>query len=386
MVRKLRRLDAAIVALLAAMTAFSTALIYSAVYGTPNEGLHIRNLMHYAAGFGLFFAVAMLDYRRLLRAAPYIYAAGVLLLLLVLRYGTEINGSRGWFRFGGFSFQPAEAAKFAIVIALSAYLGRRRGEPLSFWRDWTPLAGLVAVPFALTIMQPDLGNAVIYLFILTAMLWVGQAKYAHVVAVAVVAAAVAALFVVSFEDLREPLRALLESWLHKGHWIDRVDMFLNPEAGRADVYHVEKAYIAIGSGQWIGDGFLQGNSVHNRFIPYVYSDSIVVVAGEEFGFVGMSVLLLAYFLLVYRMVLIAIQCRDFRGAYLIAGTIALLVSQVFLNVAMHLKLVPFTGITLPLISYGGSSLLVLMAGFGIVASVRVHQEEPSPYAVADKAS
>ncbi|PDO10225.1 MAG: hypothetical protein BLM47_08200 [Candidatus Reconcilbacillus cellulovorans] len=386
MVRKLKRLDAAIVALLAAMAAFSTALIYSAVYGTPNEGLHVRNLIHYAAGFGLFLAVAMLDYRRLLRAAPYLYAAGVLLLLLVLRFGTEINGSRGWFRFGGFSFQPAEAAKFVLVIALSAFLGRRRGEPLRFWRDWVPLGALVAVPFTLTIVQPDLGNAVIYLFILVAMLWVGQAKYTHVAAALVVVAVVAALFVVSFEDLREPLRALLERWLHKGHWVDRIDMFLNPEAGRADVYHVEKAYIAIGSGRWIGDGFLQGNSVHKRFIPYVYSDSIVVVAGEEFGFVGMSVLLLAYFLLIYRMILIAIQCRDFRGAYLISGTIALVASQVFLNVGMHLKLVPFTGITLPLISYGGSSLLVLMAGFGVVASVRVHQEEPLLYAVGDKAS
>lgn len=384
--RKLKRLDAPIVGLLTVMMAFSTMLIYSAVSGTANEGLHIRNLVHYAAGFALFFAAAMLDYRRLLRAAPYLYAAGVLMLALVLRFGTEINGSKGWFRLGGFSFQPAEAAKFAIVIALSAYLGRRRGEPLLFWRDWVPLAGLVAVPFVLTIVQPDLGNAAIYLFILLAMLWVGQAKYAHVAAGTVVAAAVATLFVVYFEELREPLRGLLESWLQKGHWVDRIDMFLNPDSGRADVYHVEKAYIAIGSGQWIGDGFLQGNSVHKRFIPYVYSDSIVVVVGEEFGFVGMSLLLLAYFLLVYRMVLIAIQCPDIRGAYLIAGTIALLVCQVFLNVAMHLKLVPFTGITLPLISYGGTSLLVMMAGLGVVASVRVHQGEPSPYAVEDKAS
>jgi len=162
------------------------------------------------------------------------------------------------------------------------------------------------------------------------------------------------------------------------HWVRRIDTFLYPDQVSSDDRHqIQNSLIAIGSGGLTGEGYLQGEYVHKRFVPLTYSDSIFVVVAEEFGFIGCSVLLLLYFLLIYRMIWIAIQCDHFSGAFLVVGIVSMFVFQAFQNIGMLLGIMPLTGITLPFISYGGSSLLINMASVGLVMSTRLYKEKPS---------
>ena len=157
--------------------------------------------------------------------------------------------------------------------------------------------------------------------------------------------------------------------------MDRIDTFLYPQDVSADDnYQVRNAVRAIGSGGLEGEGFLKGTSVHSNFIPFAYSDSIFVVVGEEFGFRGSAVLLLIYFLLIYRMILISIQSTQLSGAYIVVGVVSMFVFQIFENVGMMIGIMPLTGITLPFVSYGGTSLLINMLSLGLVMSVKLHQE------------
>ncbi|GAB2672907.1 FtsW/RodA/SpoVE family cell cycle protein [Paenibacillus thermoaerophilus] len=382
MLEKIKKIDPLIVLLLVGMMIFSTLCIYSATIHTKYEGTHISNLRNYAIGFVCFFAMALFDYRILMRISWYLYGVCILLLAGIFKFGSELNGAVGWYKLPmGFSFQPAELAKFALVIVLTSFLYRRRGEYLSLGRDVIPIGLIVLLPFTLVLVQPDLGNAMIYLVIMTAMLWIGNIRGLQALIAAAVIGAAGFLFISTFDNMKDAYANFLQETIGKGHWVTRIATFLNPDAAsESESYHVNNVYRAIGSGQLTGEGFLSGTSVHKDFIPYVYADSIVVLVGEEFGFVGMSLMLLAYFLLIYRMVLIAIQSYDLRGAYMTVGIVSLLVFQIFLNVAMHLKMMPFTGITLPFISYGGTSLLINMASLGMVVSVRIHQEKPLPYA------
>jgi rod shape determining protein RodA len=162
--------------------------------------------------------------------------------------------------------------------------------------------------------------------------------------------------------------------------VGRIDTFLDPStASQKDRYQVEQSTRAIGSGLLTGDGYLKGDSIHKNFIPVAYTDAIFVVVGEEFGFVGASVLLLVYFLLIYRMILISIQTLDLSGSYIIVGIVSMFVFQIYENIGMLIHLMPLTGITLPFISYGGTSLVINMISIGIVMSIKVHQEKVSMF-------
>jgi rod shape determining protein RodA len=169
----------------------------------------------------------------------------------------------------------------------------------------------------------------------------------------------------------------MQKWVHR---LDRIQTFVDPDSASADAkYQVANSMRAIGSGSLFGEGFKQGDSVQKGFIPYPYSDSVFVVIGEEFGFVGASLLLLMYFLLIYRMIYIAIQVTDRVGSFIIVGIVSMYVFQVFENIGMLIGIMPLTGITLPFVSYGGSSLLINMLSIGLVMSIQVHQEKPNLY-------
>ncbi len=162
----------------------------------------------------------------------------------------------------------------------------------------------------------------------------------------------------------------------RSHWVERLDPWLVPEKATAKAsYHTKNAKLAIASGGMMGKGFLQGTSVQSGRVPYTYADSIFVVVAEEFGFVGSSVLLLLYFILIHRMILISLECRDRAGPYLIVGIVSMLLYQIFENIGAFLGIMPLTGITLPFISYGGTSLLINMASIGLVMSIKVHGQE-----------
>jgi rod shape determining protein RodA len=380
---KFKNIDISIVGLMLIFMVLSTLVIYS---GTYNEGpayhnYYLKNVVFYGLGFVAMAGVALFDYRLLLKAAVYLYITGIILLVMVYMFGEERFGARSWFEIPGvgIDFQPAELMKLIIIMAVAAYLGRRNGNPLGFWQDIVPIGAIVLVPFVLVLIQPDLGNAIIYLIILLVMYWIGNIKYLHaLIGIAVIVAGIV-LFFYLFTTYHDAIQDYLT--LHKkGHWVARIDTFLNPNEVSSNLnWQVTNSIRAIGSGGMGGEGFLQGDSLQKGFIPFPYSDSIFVVIGEEFGFRGTAVLLLLYFLLIYRMIIISMQATDLRGSFIIVGIVSMFVFQIFENIGMLLGIMPLTGITLPFVSYGGTSLLTNMISVGLVLNIKVHQEEPNPF-------
>lgn len=384
MLDKLKKTDWSIVILMALFMGISTIVVHSATANDPLfHGTDVKNVINYSIGFVVLFGAMLFDYRLLVKGAWYLYAIGILLLVAVYLFGVEKNSAKSWFILPfGFNFQPAELVKLLTIVAISAFLGRREGEPLRFWQEVVPIGLMVALPVGLIVIQPDLGNAIIFLVILLVLYWIGNIKYTHVLIGSALIAGFIALFFYLFQLYYDPAVQYLKEndkgeWVHR---INRIHTFIDPESASADAkYQVHNSMRAIGSGGLTGETYMNGDSIQKGFIPLPYSDSIFVVIGEEFGFIGSSVLLLLYFLLIYRMIYISIQSQNRTGAYIIIGIVSMYVFQVFENIGMMIGIMPLTGITLPFVSYGGSSVLINMMAIGIVLSIHVHQEQKSLY-------
>ncbi|MGG4141563.1 FtsW/RodA/SpoVE family cell cycle protein [Paenibacillus algorifonticola] len=375
MLNKFKKIDWGIVAILVCLMAISLLVVYSATWDNSQYDTSTKKMVYfYIAGFLIAIFSAVFDYRILLKSWHVLYGFGVTLLILVYFFGSEINKAKGWFRFGSFSFQPAEIMKIFLIVGIAYIMGRKKGDRLGFMQDLLPIGTFAFLPFALVMMQPDLGNAIIYLVILLGMLWIGNIKYKHVLIGLGLAIGGTILFVSLFNIFNTEIKTFLEAQ-EKQHWYARINTFLHPDTATANQsYQSQNAKIAIGSGGLTGDGYLQGEMKNGKFIPYPYSDSIFAVIGEEFGFQGAAVLLLLYFLLIYRIIIIAFKCHDLRASYMTIGIASMFVFQIFQNIGMMIGLMPITGITLPFISYGGTSLLLNMISIGIVFSIKAHQE------------
>jgi rod shape determining protein RodA len=376
--RKLKRVDFGILIILGLLMVISVVVVRSATYGNPMyPNYDLKQLIFFLAGFAVAVLAMLFDYRFFLKYWYVLYGIGIALLVLVYFFGEERNNARSWFELpGGVLFQPAEFMKLLLIMTVASLLARRDGDPLSFRKDLLPIAAISLLPFVLVMIQPDLGNAVIYIVIVLGMLWIGRVKYWHVLTGVALMVAGLILFVTLFNTYNAEIEEFLSD-KGKHHWYERINTYINPETASDDARHqAEKSLIAIGSGGLTGDGYMMGDMKNRRFIPYPYSDSIFVVIGEEFGFQGAAVLLLLYFLLIYRMIMIAFQCTDLSGSYIIVGVVSMFVFQIFENIGMMIGLMPITGITLPFISYGGTSLLINMACIGLVFSIRAHQPQP----------
>lgn len=385
MLSKLKKFDWFVVFLLLLFIVISCFLVYSATVDVVKPGygpdFYKRIPKNAIVGFAVFFTVALIDYRFLVKLAPYGYFFGVALLLALFKWGTIRDGARGWFELPVFGdFQPAELMKILLIISITAYAARKKGERLEFVRDVIPMGLIVFVPFVLVLIQPDLGNAMIFLVILLGMYWISNVKYTHVLIGLVIVATFIGSFFYVFKTYHDEVVVLAQKYGFN-HMVQRIDTFLNPDLVDPAVggYQYLRSKIAIGSGGLSGDGYLKGNSVHNNFVPVAYADAIFVVVAEEFGFIGASALLMLYFILIYRMILISIQSTNLAGAYIIVGIVSMYVFQIFQNIGMFLGLMPITGITLPFVSYGGTSLVINMLSMGIIMSVKIHQEKESMF-------
>ncbi len=356
----------------------STLLVKSATINNPlpaYQNMDKQTIIYYAVGFVVILFMTLVDYRLILKTWYIWYGIGIIMLVLIFVLVEKKNGAQSWFELGSFSFQPAEVMKLFLIIAVAAIMGRRQGDSLRMRTDVMAVAAVSFVPFVLVMMQPDLGNAMIYIFIVLGMLWIGNVRYSYVTIGLTVVVGGLLLFVTLFNTYNTEIQTYLGK--HElGHWYERINTYIHPSEASDDAVRQSKyAQIAIGSGGLAGDGYLQGESKKRNFIPYTYSDSIFVVVGEEFGFQGAAVLLLLYFLFIYRMILIAYQCYDLRGSFIIIGIATMMVFQIFQNVGMMIGIMPITGITLPFISYGGTSLLLNMISIGFIFSIRAHQEK-----------
>lgn len=375
MIRNIKKLDYNVLILLFLFMIISTLLIKSATtYDEQYHNLYIKNMINYGIGFFVLIITALLDYRMILRFSYYIYGIALLLLIAVYKLGSKIHGATGWFELPfGFNFQPAEFMKIVLILSIVKLLEKKNYDHLQIIRDVVPMTLLTLIPFVLVLKQPDLGNAIIYLVILFAMLWMGNMKYKHVLLLITLIAASLTASVYSYIHYHAPIEQfLLDKKL--GHWSERIDTYFMPDQASDDAsYHVKKTITAIGSGQLSGEGFMQGSSKNRGRIPFAYSDSIFAVIGEEFGFIGCSALIALYLILLSKLLFM-----NSSGAYtagiIAVGVSAVLLFQIFENIGMLMGLMPLTGITLPFISYGGTSIMINMFSIGLILSAQIHRD------------
>ncbi len=309
-------------------------------------------------GAGLVAALLVLafDHRTYQRLAWVFYGAVIVLLLLVFVKGRTVMGARRWIGFGPVNIQPSELAKIAVIMALSSWFQRdaeKRSEPLGLLGIATPLA-ITFLPALLVQKQPDLGTALIIVAIGCTMLLFARVRWKTLAALATVAVVGATL---AYPHL-------------KPYQKKRVETFLNPEGDALGAgYHAMQSKIAVGSGQGFGKGWAQGTQSYLSFLPEQHTDFIFSVWAEEHGFAGCLVLLLLYFTLIAVAVDIAGNARDRFGHYLAIGVAAMLFWQTVINVGMVTGVLPVVGVTLPLMSYGGSSVIAIFVGLGLLANV-----------------
>ncbi|WP_413407020.1 FtsW/RodA/SpoVE family cell cycle protein [Paenibacillus amylolyticus] len=376
MLHKFKKIDYSIVFILVILMGISILSIYSTTFGRPKlEGLPKSAVIFYILGFVVFFGMSMINYKFIIKNYLYIYGVGMLLLIFVMFFGKEYYGAKGWLSIFGVSLQPAELFKLCLIVFLSAFLARKKNRPLYFGRDVIPISLCVLPPLLLVLLQNDLGNALSYVVILVGLLWIGNIKFTHALIGFMIAVAAFIGGTQAYIHYHDEIVKFLNE-IGRSHWADRFDPWLVPELTSRDVlWQTYNAKLAIGSGGITGKGYMEGTTIQSNRVPLAYADSIFVQIGEEFGFIGASVLLLLYFILIHRLVLIALECKDRAGPYLIVGIIAMLLYQIFVNIGPFIGLMPLTGITLPFISSGGTSIMINMISMGLVMSIKVHTEE-----------
>jgi rod shape determining protein RodA len=360
-----RNVDWVLLGIQAILTIIGCCIIYSAsrfqIDGDPYAFV-TRQVIFAIVATVVMVAVMTVDYEWFKERAGLFYAATIALLVLVLLVGFASGRDVISFDFGPFNVQPAEIAKFTTLLALCAYLAEDRSDEVSYARFLTGLI-LVGVPAVLIIVQPDLGSSSVIITIAMGVLLVAGAKPKYIALISVLSlVTVSAAFFGGFVNdyQKERLRVFLDQDTD------------NPSLQNA-VYQVRNAIRATGTGGVWGKGWLEGELTNNGNIPVLWADFPFAAVGEQFGLVGCSALLAMFVLALVRIWRIATLSRDLLGTYLCAGVFTMLLWQVFQNVGMTLGIMPVTGLPLPFISYGGSSLITYFALFGIVQSVHMRR-------------
>ncbi len=319
-----------------------------------------RHILNILIGLVLAYGVTVIDYRLLRAYTPFLWGAGVLGLVVVLipGLGAEINGAKAWIALpGGFQIQPAELAKIAIIIGMSMILSERSHDsdgPTS--RDVLQSLAVAAIPVALIIMQPDMGTVLII-----------SAAVVTIVAVSGVPARwVTGLLLLAVLGGFVAVKAGVVS----EYQVNRLQTFVDPNADTQGAgYQLRQARITVGSGGLVGTGLFNGPQTNGRFVPEQQTDFIFTVAGEELGFIGSGAILILYLILLMRGFSIARRTNDPFGRLVCTGVIAWFAFQIFENIGMTLGLMPMTGVPLPFISYGGSSMFATLIGIGLLQNV-----------------
>ncbi|HEX2059640.1 MAG TPA: rod shape-determining protein RodA [Thermoanaerobaculia bacterium] len=330
-------------------------LVYSATFfNEPNLGTFKRQMLWVAIGIALAIIILFVDYHVLFDVAPILYGIGIILLIYLLIWGQLTANVKSWIRIGGFQFQPSEFMKVFTALMLARYFDSNDRAYLDM-RSFLVVMGIIGLPVVLIAVQPDFGTA---------------ASFAPLVAVAMFFGGIrprvwAAMILIVAISL-----PIGWSMFLKPYQRERVLIFLNPERDpRGDGYQVIQAKIAIGSGGIHGKGFTRGTQGKFGFIPEHHTDFIFAVLGEEWGFVGVVVVLGLYLYLIVQAMTFAKHARDRGGTFLIICLISFFIFHILINVSMQIGILPTTGIPLPLISYGGSSTMMFFIAIGLIANV-----------------
>lgn len=405
--------------------------IFSIVYNTTgniSSGILIKQVLAFCIGLLVIVFYLQLNYPTLKKYAVGFYITSLVLLVLVTLVGAKVRGVRSWFVLGLFSFQPSELAKLAFIMFLAKYV-----EEMRAWKSWRDLLWplmFTLLPVGLILMQPDFGSTLVFFPILVAVLYVGGCRFKYIAAIAgfgllmscfmlariyaelkgsavdsyiikIIAnfnymmVFLVALFLLlalvyflakrlkydlSFKQMMAGFSVVAASifssyifeFLMKAYQKKRLVVFLDPYLDPLGAgYNIIQSKIAVGSGGWLGKGLLYGTQSRLGFLPEQHTDFIFSVLAEEFGFIGGALLLILLFIIIWRGIIIINQARDEFGALVATGIVTMFAFHIFLNIGMTLGIMPITGVPLPLVSYGGSSLVMNMLAIGILLNIRM---------------
>ncbi len=322
------------------------------------------------------------------------YIGSILLLIIVFIFGVEINGTKGWIRFGGFSLQPAEFAKFGVLLAVSSYISRK-GVDIRTWRDLVYVIGITAIPAVLIMNQPDFGTAtVLFAMLFGVLFWAGFDAFTMYFIMALpliilaslkgqtwMYSAISFFSVVSFSFRKNIIFTIAAISIFIGigvssphiydklapHQKARIDTFLEPGSNPLGAgYNVIQSVMAVGSGGLTGKGFLQGTQTQLRYIPMQWTDFIFSVPTEEFGFIGGTIVILLHFALIWRAIRLASIVNNKFQSIICIGVASIFIYHCFINIGMAIGITPVMGIPLPFMSFGGTSIIVNLAFVGLL--------------------
>jgi rod shape determining protein RodA len=348
-----RRLDLVVLGCTLALSVLGVLFVASATTGTRFEGLAARQALWIAVGLCAMTAAILFDYRMLLKFSFAIYCVSLLPLVYLLAFGDRIANVRSWIRFGHFQFQPAELSKIATAL-LVAYLFENEDDQRLRASTILKLGAIVGVPVLLVFLQPDVGLALTFLPLAAVGLFFGGLPVRGWIAILVILAICAG-----------------GGWfLLKDYQKARIGTFLNPDSDvLGSGYQVRQSKIAVGSGGFAGKGFRSGTQSQLRFLPVQHTDFILAVIAEEWGFLGIALVLGLFAMLLLRALNLARTARDRGGVFLVLGLTSMMFFSVVINASMMIGLAPTTGIPLPLVSYGGSSIATTFLGVGLILGV-----------------
>ena len=348
-----------------AITAMGALLVYSATRGPateldPADTSFLTRQVFFAvvgAGLGLFAALINIERIRSLVSVAYISTLG--LLLGTLLFGADINGTQAWYRLGGFTFQPSEPGKLVLIVTLATVFS---GDRVGFQRMAAGLL-LAGVPIGLILLQPDLGTVLVYIVVTAVMIMMSNISMRLILLL--VLAAITAITMIFTSDVLEDYQK------------DRLTVFVLDDDAVAELgadavrvaYNAEQSQIAIGNGGLTGTGLFQGTQTSSNLVPEQQTDFIFSVAGEELGFRGAAILLVLFAVVVVRIWRVAVRASDEFDRLMAVGVMSMFVFQVFQSAGMTMGMMPVTGIPMPFVSYGGSSMLTSMIAIGLILGV-----------------
>ena len=359
--RYIRNLDWILILTVFLLTGVGLVLIASA---THTEALRTgvnyfvqRQVLFLSVDVLLVILLLRLDYHVLKQVALPLYVITLILLLGVMFFGHSTMGAQRWIRLGPVIFQPSEFSKVFIIVCLAAFLDKQAGS-LEHWKEYLPAGLFLLAPFVLVLRQPDLGTALVFGAIGFSMFWVCGFK---------------TRWIAWMTGVLICLSPLIWHFLHE-YQRNRIRVFLNPELDPFGAgYHVIQSKIAIGSGLLLGKGWMQGTQSQLNFLPENHTDFIFAVAGEEFGFIGAVVILLLYLILIWRGLTIALNAEDRFGMLLATGITGMYLFHVLVNIGMTAGIMPVTGVPLPFLSYGVSSLTTNMLLAGLLLNINLRK-------------
>jgi rod shape determining protein RodA len=355
-----RDFDWSLLVMVIILCTLSVLEIYSATMHTKYAGFYVKQLYWIAGGLVSMFIFSKIDYHRLLDWAPWAYGVCLVALVAVKLVGHRVLGAKRWISIGPMHFQPSEWVKLVLILVIARYFANLGGRSLS-WRDIFKAFALVGLPMLLVLIQPDLGTTLTYAPILILGLFLGGINLRQSL---ILLTCGAVLTVGAWSSGR----------VLKPYQKDRLTSFINPGSDpRGSGYQTLQSKIAVGSGGIWGKGVAKGTQTQGNFLPIPHADFIFAAFSEEHGFIGAIFVLLLYFSILMRLIQNAQIAADLPGSLIIMGVVAVLTFQIVVNVGMVIGLMPVTGIPLPLMSYGGSSVLFTFLALGAAMNVRMRR-------------